>query len=73
VTYSSGDTFGRSSGNIAIAYITQDPAEAVKVKADLNHGKNPSYDLKCPKNYNPWDGYFERVENVDIVFLPVMG
>jgi hypothetical protein len=73
VTYSTGDTFGRSSGNTAIAYITEDPEEAVKIRDDLNLGKNPSNDAKCPKGYCPWDGYFESMDDVSIIFLPVMG
>lgn len=75
VTYTTGDSFGRSLGNISIAYITEDSGEALKVMDDLNLGINPP--KKDPKTQNGgyaiWDGYFERVESVDIVFLPVMG
>jgi hypothetical protein len=75
VTYSSGDSFGRSSGNTSIAYITGNPDEALKIKGDLDRGINPPKDDPNSQNggYYPWDGYFERVEDVNIVFLPVMG
>lgn len=75
VTYSSGDSFGRSSGNLAIAYITESPDEALKVKNDLLKDVNPSEDdpkTQC-RGYAEWNGYFEHIESVDIVFLPVMG
>lgn len=75
VTYSSGDTFGSSSGLLAIAYITENPDEALKVRDNLNQGCNPSEDdpkTQCG-GYARWDGYFEHIESVDIVFLPVMG
>ena len=75
VTYSSGDTFGSSSGNLAIAYITENSEEALKVRNGLGENINPN--PEDPKSqcggYAQWDGYFENIEGVDIVFLPVMG
>lgn len=76
VTYSSGDTFGSSSGNTAIAFITENPDEALKAKDAAEHDWSKPEWSEHPKNvsrYPTWTGYFERVENVEIVFLPVMG
>lgn len=78
VTYSTGDTFGNSSGNLAIAFITENPEEALKAKEVIEtvEGGWTKEWCKHPKSatsYPIWEGYFEHVENVEIVFLPVMG
>lgn len=78
VTYSTGDTFGNSSGNLAIAFITENPEEALKAKEVIETVEDGWTEEWCehPKSvasYPRWQGYFERVESVDIVFLPVMG
>jgi len=76
VTYSSGDTFGSSSGNTAIAFITENPEEALKAKDAVECNWSKPEWSKHPKNvaqYPSWTGYFESVENVKIVFLPVIG
>lgn len=95
VTYSSGDSFGTSSGNFALAYVTENADEALKVKNAIEGNDkfensrrysfqdkegNDSWDKVWKHNpksvngvYSPWSGYFERIENVNIVFLPVMG
>ena len=77
VTYNTGDSFGTSSGNIAIAFITENPGEALEAKDVIENGDGWT-DKWCdhPKSassYPRWQGYFESVESVDIVFLPVMG
>ena len=55
--YSTGSTFGRSEGRLAIegVYLTRDEAKAV-VKS-VNDGKY--------KGYAPWEGYFETLESID--------
>jgi hypothetical protein len=75
VTYSSGDSFGRSEGNTSVAYITENSGEALEIRDMINVGKKPSKDDQKYQHggYAPWDGHFERVSDVDIVFLPVMG
>ena len=78
VTYSTGDTFGNSSGNLAIAFITENPEEALKAKEVIETVTDGWTEEWCkhPKSvasYPRWQGYFERVESVNIVFLPVMG
>ncbi len=77
VTYSTGDSFGSSYGNLAIAFITENPEEALEAKDVIENGDGWT-DKWCdhPKSatsYPRWEGYFERVESVEIVFLPVMG
>lgn len=96
VEYSTGDTFGRSDGHLAIAFVTENADEAVECKNaileqdgyEYEHAysfrektdKKPKWDEQFrdhPKNvrqgYAPWNGYFERIESVDVMFLPVMG
>jgi hypothetical protein len=94
VTYDSGDTFGNSEGNLALAFVTENTDEAIQCKDALleqeqyeyeskysfreKTGKKPKWDESFrdhPKSTgrSPWNGYFERVTSVDIVFLPVMG
>lgn len=77
VTYSSGDTFGRADGHVAIAFVTENPDEAIEARKALDSGKWDDEWRDHPKNVNggyaPWNGYFESVTSVDVVFLPVMG
>jgi len=86
VTYSDGDTFGNSSGNMSVAYITESPDEALKIKGAID-AQSESYESEKPdpfwdewpehaksvSSYCEWNGYFCGVESVEIVFLPVMG
>lgn len=94
VTYSGGDTFGNSEGNLALAFVTENADEAIGAKDAIleqeqyeyeskysfreKTGKKPKWDESFrdhPKSTgrSPWNGYFEHVTSVDIVFLPVMG
>lgn len=58
VRYTTGDTFGRTCGywHIEGVYTSRDFAEAIKRTIE-----NGTYN-----GYNPWVGYFERLENVEI-------
>ena len=58
VTYSSGDTFGHSTGNWHIERATLSREEAVRLCQSI---KDNSY-----VGYKPWEGYFETLEDVEI-------
>ena len=99
VTYSTGNSFGRSDGHVETAFITEDPDEANDAATALwkqteynQYSRYPSlYEEELEKlkptwdniwknhpkathpGYAPWDGYFERVDHVDVVFLSVKG
>jgi hypothetical protein len=96
VTYGSGDSFGRSEGNLAIAFVTENSDEAIECRDAIleqdeceyenrysfrdKSGKKPKWDdafrdhpKSVCKGYSPWNGYFESVTDVYIVFLPVLG
>jgi hypothetical protein len=61
VPYSSGDTFGRSEGNLAVAYITACVDKATEVMAYINkEGKHGNFASKYGV-YAPWEGYFEHL------------
>jgi hypothetical protein len=65
VRYKSGDTFGSSYGNGYVEGVYADEASAAAVMQSIS-GK--SY-----KGYAPWDGYFERLESVDVEPLMLAG
>lgn len=75
VTYSDGDTFGHSSGQKTVAAITDDPQEAVAIRDQIDDGKDGWKDspVDVTGGYCCWESYFCGVENVEVVFLPVMG
>lgn len=64
VTYSNGDTFGRSSGNLDVYKILSDKTEAIKIAQQIkDYGK----DFEHSKDEFPqWCGYFCRIENVEV-------
>lgn len=74
VTYSSGDTFGCSYGNIAIAFVTEDADEAIKAKKAVETDWSDKWrDHPKGVGYAPWNGYFEGVQSVEIQMFNVMG
>lgn len=66
VRYSTGNTFGRSLGHGSIegAFVTHDEAKARATEIEKG---GPSI-----KGYTPWDGYFERLESVEITAVPLL-
>lgn len=62
VRYQTGDTFGTSHGNFHFQDVcaTQEEAEEVAKACHKPRDKNSK------ENYRPWDGYFERLEDVEI-------
>jgi hypothetical protein len=70
VTYSSGDTFGRSSGNLAIAFVSADCKLALKAAESIRNGQDWGKIVKTyPGNavgYEQWSGYFESVEGISV-------
>ena len=74
VQYSSGDSFGNSSGNISIAGVYDTPDKAAQVRQAIleDEKNNPhSYEsLEIPGEASiypgDWKGYFESLEDVRI-------
>ena len=60
VTYSSGDTFGNSYGNLTVpaVFLTEEEANNYKDKVY----KNEIISNDTIQGYILWDGYFERLE-----------
>ena len=63
VRFDSGDTFGRSYGNWHIEGGYADKRDADTVSGEIMDGKYP----EDP----PWSGYFNRVDHVEVVSMPV--
>jgi len=66
VVYSSGDTFGNSSGNLAIVGIYETIEQAREIEKSI---LSNTFD---PEKYHPWGGYFERIEEIKIEKFGVM-
>ena len=60
VTYSSGDTFGNSYGNLAIAGIYDSSEKAEEARRQVKNQEAPFDGCK------EWNGYFERMGAVSI-------
>jgi len=61
VRYTTGDTFGTSSGNWEKIGCYNNLKEAREVKKSIEDGTYEGY--KC------WDGYFEELEDIEINIL----
>jgi hypothetical protein len=61
VSYTTGSTFGDSSGNPHVEAAFPTRIEAEKVCDKIRKGKYES-----PRGYLPWVGYFERLDKVEI-------
>lgn len=64
VTYQSGDTFGSSHGNWTVIGIYKQETKANKL---LNQINKDTY-----QGYKPWDGYFERLESVEVIPMEIV-
>lgn len=87
VVYSSGDSFGHSTGNSEVIEVlrTVEEAEALAELIRENYEKYPDYsfekDVSKNTNYIPykgrhiststWKGYFESLQSVEVVALIV--
>ena len=76
VTYNTGNSFGRAEGKLALAFVTENPDEAIAAKNAIENNTYASF-YTSPKwlagsGYTEWNGYFERVTSVDIEFHQVM-
>ena len=68
VRYEDGDTFGRSYGNWHIVDVVLTEEEARDIDSGI---RSKTYTDKC--GYNCWEGYFNRLESVEIHEFPVLG
>jgi hypothetical protein len=66
VRYQTGDTFGTSHGNFKFYSVRGTEDEVIKDRADIEKPRGPN------DPYRAWDGYFERLENVEIELLPLL-
>jgi len=75
VIYSSGDSFGNSSGNLAVAFITEMPDEALECKKALEEqGSDCNYDCETNPRPLPWDKNFRHhPKSVRSGFAPWFG
>lgn len=65
VRYSTGDTFGRTDGEWHLEGAYLDSKKATEIADSIN---NDTYDNRSRK---PWEGYFESLEGVSVVALPL--
>lgn len=74
VRYSTGDTFSHTEGRWAIVGVTDNENEAhdqkKKIQEEYNDYKKSDERWKGP--YEAWFGYFERLEYIDIIKLPIL-
>jgi acyl-CoA-binding protein len=72
VQYGTGDTFGHTSGRGAIegvyAYEADAKLDARKIECD---NEDDGQRFESPHGYKRWIGYFESLEDVRIVRVPV--
>jgi len=61
VIYSSGDTFGSSSGNGCVVCACTDEASAKLIETQIHAGETPAM-----LSWAPWSGYFEGLEEVRV-------
>ena len=67
VKYGDGDSFSRSHGNGQIQCVCKDVNEAYAIRDKIQNGK-----YKSERGYLPWQGYFNCLEEVQIVPLMVI-
>lgn len=67
VRYQTGDTFGKSLGNFHFYSVRKTEQEAIEDRRVCEAPvKKGDYE-----NYRPWDGYFERLQYVEIMKMPL--
>lgn len=66
VRFQTGDTFGTSHGEFHF-YSVRSTEEETRVDIrDIKEAKKPGV-------YRPWDGYFERLEEIEVHQMPLQG
>ena len=68
VKYTTGDTFGYTSGNIDIPAIAKNEEAALKIALDI---ENKVGEFAEEKYRYPWQGYFEGLESVHVETMKV--
>lgn len=69
--YRDGDTFGTTHGLWTVTAITTTLEEAKKIKAEvLKNANDDSYEVPWE---DPWNGYFSKLESVEIHEMKVEG
>lgn len=65
--YSSGDSFGSSSGNLHFVGLFEHQEDAVAI-AKLLEGASKDFSIKYKEQtyYIPWNGYFESLERLEM-------
>jgi hypothetical protein len=66
VRYKTGDTFGSSYGNFHFYSVRATQEEALEDKVAIESPRGEK------DHYRPWDGYFERLEDVEIHTMPLV-
>lgn len=66
IRYSSGDTFGTSTGHGHIEKVCINEKDAQKIAQEIRDDKYSSDN----KN-QPWVGFFETLEGVEVITLPI--
>lgn len=66
VVYSSGGTFGSSSGNIKAIKAFKNKEDALKIMQDIKNGGDGGL------GYKPWEGFFESLERIEMDYLPII-
>lgn len=70
--YSTGDTFGRSGGQVSVMDVFTENHDAVELWKFLSKVKDEfSVKHNGQDYYIPWNGYFESLEDLDIRTLVV--
>lgn len=59
--YQDGDSFGTSYGNWSVWAVTTDETKALKIASDIESGR-----LSKKGTYLPWEGYFNKLEGVEV-------
>jgi hypothetical protein len=57
VVYSSGDSFGSSSGNFQVAFVTEDPKEALRAKEAIEEDHRIKKTYTKEKEYKVWSDF----------------
>lgn len=67
VTYSTGDTFGHSTGNMEVEGIYTNAKEAKDIADLIENDTGDADNYRKAKDYYPvWSGYFESVSDVRV-------
>lgn len=76
VKYDTGDSFGKSNGHFYAEGVYHTEEEATEIASLINKSRNVGYDKESPYRkktgrYEPWRGYFERLNGAKIHIFKV--